>query len=147
MSSSAFHRLVGVVAGGAAAGMSCSETEPESQVAEVMGGILGGLVGSLLPDFLEPATWWGHRGPAHSVTTLALVGGSLAVATGTAEKLGVPGCGSAHEALEEQISNFCERYSLSPRSKVFARGIVKGLLAGYGTHLLMDSTTPMGLPG
>ncbi|MCE7749477.1 MAG: hypothetical protein GPJ51_13905 [Candidatus Heimdallarchaeota archaeon] len=73
-------------------------------------------VGSVLPDWLEPPTHWNHRQENHSKETLYGTGIFSAVSIVLV---------ILHDS---------------------AWIILFGLLFGYSLHLLLDSTTKMGLP-
>lgn len=80
------------------------------------GGALLGVAGAMIPDLLEPATSPNHRGGWHT----AEAGAALALATGitlTQPQLFVP---------------------------VLTLGVPA--VAGYNSHLFLDSKTPQGLP-
>lgn len=78
-----------------------------------------GAVGGRLPDLLEPAINPNHRQFFHSFLVLGTVGVSM-----------------------------YEIYQWSPESNLekFIRGTLLTLLGAYGSHLLLDMTTPKGLP-
>ncbi|MDD1686830.1 metal-dependent hydrolase [Methanoregula sp.] len=101
--------------------------------AYVIGGIVstindpwiwGGLavvIGSIIPDWIEPATNFQHRGLFHSIGSLKAVGLLF---------------GST--ALIALIIAFFSTFS--------AFYIISCFFLGYFFHLLADSITPMGLP-
>jgi len=71
---------------------------------------------AVLPDITEPATDPNHRGFFHSVTLLTILGWAN--------------------------YNVCQSPNLDPSVK---KTLVLGSLA-YASHLIVDSTTPKGLP-
>ena len=77
--------------------------------------------GSVIPDVLEPARTWTHRGLGHSRRALKI---SAEIFTVTAV-LGL-------------FSFFIPDFSLSY--------VISGFFLGYAVHLLADATTPAGLP-
>lgn len=77
---------------------------------------IGGAIGGILPDVLEPPTNPNHRGPCHSVAA------GVAVVTGGQQLF-------ASQQVPLEIKE-----GLAP------------FLAGYVSHLLLDSTTPKSLP-
>ena len=77
---------------------------------------LGGAAGAIAPDVLEPALHPNHRSLFHSL------------AAGGATTAGLKG--------------LYETVSMDPYLRLFARS----LLVGYLSHLVLDSSTPRGLP-
>ena len=103
-----------------------------------IGGSLGGYAFSRLVDILEPAKKLGpnHRGFFHGIT----FNGGIAVGSFcTIKKL--------LNRLINEAGEFDERGQVF---KAFlcrcAAGAILGSIGGYASHLLADSTTPMGLP-
>jgi membrane-bound metal-dependent hydrolase YbcI (DUF457 family) len=82
---------------------------------------IGAILGSIIPDVIEPASNWMHRGIGHSKRALKLTG-KIFVITGL---LGV-------------LSYF--------HSIFFNFYIIASFFLGYVAHLLADATTPVGLP-
>ena len=79
------------------------------------------VIGSIIPDWIEPATSYWHRGLFHSSGTLMAVGllfGSTALIA----------------VIIAFLSTFSAFY------------IISCFFLGYLFHLLADSITPMGLP-
>src|SRR3989338_2758446 len=105
------HFLVGAAIG---AGLYCLMQKAQDQPIEFPGllgmGLAGGVAG-LLPDIIEPATSPNHRGLAHSIAALALIGSSI---------------GKLHE-----------NQNLEPAQKE----LLLTLAFGYGSHLLLDAGT------
>jgi len=87
----------------------------------VLYGGIGAVIGSIIPDILEPATSWMHRGVGHSKRALKLTGKIFAIA-----------------ALLGILSFF--------NSMFFIFYIIASFFLGYVAHLLADSTTAVGLP-
>jgi membrane-bound metal-dependent hydrolase YbcI (DUF457 family) len=84
-------------------------------------GLFAALFGSVMPDVLEPATSWTHRGLGHSRRAMKF---SAWVFVFTAV-LGL-------------FQIFDPSLSLSY--------LISGFFLGYALHLLADSITPAGLP-
>ncbi|MDD4253535.1 MAG: hypothetical protein PHT74_10390 [Methanoculleus horonobensis] len=84
-------------------------------------GLFAVAIGSIIPDILEPATSWKHRGKYHSKRALKYI---LTIST--------------IAAILGYISII---FATSP-----ILYIASGLFLGYSLHLLADSITPMGLP-
>lgn len=105
---------------------------------------LGGAIGGRLPDLLEPATSVFHRQFFHGVIpAIALWRLSSGARNGAASSLlewahradpGVWGfVGSGENAIPRWL-------------RFLTAGFVKGLPAGYASHLVLDALTPMSLP-
>ena len=84
-------------------------------------GFVSVLFGSVLPDFLEPATNWMHRGLGHSKRALKFV-------------TSIFGITALFGLVSFLISTFSIFY------------IFSCFLLGYVAHLLADATTKSGLP-
>jgi membrane-bound metal-dependent hydrolase YbcI (DUF457 family) len=85
-------------------------------------GFFAALFGSVMPDVLEPARTWSHRGIGHSRRAME---GAVELFTVTAV-LGL------FQFLDPSLS---------------LSYIASGFFLGYAVHLLADSITPAGLPG
>jgi membrane-bound metal-dependent hydrolase YbcI (DUF457 family) len=85
-------------------------------------GFFAVLFGSVMPDALEPARTWAHRGLGHSRRAMR----------GAAELFAVTaGLGLFQMIIPELSLSY----------------LASGFFLGYAVHLLADSTTPAGLPG
>jgi len=84
-------------------------------------GFFATLFGSVMPDAIEPARTWSHRGLGHSRRMLRLAGWLFALTA----VLGL---------LQIAVPDLSVSY------------IVSAFFLGYGLHLLADSVTPAGLP-
>ena len=138
------HSLAGVAAGAVAVPlvgrMLVSELSP-GEKAGVMGATL---LGSCLPDLLEPAFSPSHRGLFHSVLAgIGLVAGLAQITTLNSDERATTR--TSHGG--ETVGWYCrqpepEAYPwLKPIS-----ALLIALIIGYLLHLVMDSTTPKGLP-
>ena len=105
-------------------------------LAEFIGLGLGGYCGGRAPDIIDPPTSPNHRAIGHSI--LAAGGGTIAVATKV-----------------KSIESYCKNQArmayeqndlLLQQLWLLASGFSVGIIAGYASHLLLDSTTPSGLP-
>jgi membrane-bound metal-dependent hydrolase YbcI (DUF457 family) len=88
----------------------------------ILMGFFAVLFGSVMPDVLEPARTWTHRGLGHSRRAMK----------GAAELFAVTAVLGLFQFLNPSLS-LCY--------------IVSGFFLGYVVHLLADATTPAGLPG
>lgn len=130
------HRAVGILAGGMAGAVFSIDQDWPDMVVEILGAVLGGIIGAALPDKFDPPTSPNHRAIAHGVLT---AGGGLTVcAINTAKWQG---------ALRDKAatSNDANQPYLAFGYRL-AAGFSVGLIAAYGSHLLMDAQTPRGLP-
>ena len=133
------HERVGMVTGMVAASVFVPEQPGWYSAASILGGLLGGKGGGLLPDRLDLPTSPNHRGPAHGVLPVGTVLKAL---------------GQGYLSLFTQLVELAE---LEPADRngsinwdkvlyLFLAGLMAGFAAGYGSHLLLDLGTPMGLP-
>jgi membrane-bound metal-dependent hydrolase YbcI (DUF457 family) len=152
MSSAKIHNHVGMIAGGTTAAISAAMTQEQMTflnfLAEVLGGIAGGLLGANLPDFIEPATSSYHRKFFHSYTWgLAVVGGTVQTEVTPAQFFR-----NAAAAMQKQAAELSANGQPAAAERFaefyfhFIAGAIKGLPAGYLSHLVCDATTPRGLP-
>ena len=85
-------------------------------------GFFAALFGSVMPDVLEPARDWSHRGFCHSRRAMKISAWAFAIT----------GAVGLFQSLDPQL---------------LASYLASGFFLGYALHLLADSTTPAGLPG
>jgi|ERR1700733_974696 len=141
------HFPVGAIAGGGYA-LYMAQTQPRFHIAaEIVGGVLGGIAGGLLPDKIDAPTCPRHRAEAHSVAF-----------TGAAGKLLSDQLPQWQNFLRSQADRYAlmRAHSSVPLEQFFLwmaenacrvlAGAIAGLLAGYASHLILDSLTPMSLP-
>ena len=141
------HSAAGILLGGTFAAIRSDSPESNRPFLEILGGGLGGHVGGRLPDLIEPACHPGHRAMAHALVPVgglgALVGKKLEDAQGYC-RLKAREAASVASSTDEPIVRL-----LWLGFQLFwdlAAGFVAGLVAGYGSHLLLDGFTPAGLP-
>jgi hypothetical protein len=116
-------------------------------LAETVGGTLGGIAGGLLPDRIDTPSSPRHRAEAHSLSITGTLGyvviDQLPVwqdsLRGSAEYYSQ--ARAASPALLSQIG-----YGVLEFLFRFLAGALAGLLAGYASHLALDSLTPSSLP-
>ena len=85
-------------------------------------GFFAALSGSVMPDVLEPARDWTHRGLCHSRRAMRITAYGFAF--------------TAVIGLFQVID-----------PELYLSYLVSGFFLGYAMHLVADSTTPAGLPG
>lgn len=88
----------------------------------ILMGLFAVLFGSVIPDVLEPARTWAHRGRGHSRRAMRFSAWLFAFTA----VLGL---------FQVYIHEFYLSY------------LISGFFLGYAVHLFADSTTPAGLPG
>lgn len=126
------HDAAGALTGGAAVVLSALAAGRTPSFAEVLGGAVSGILASRVPDLLEPATHPGHRRLAHSAVTL----GATGIAVPRLHSAHISGATSA-DREDDPVRRFLGR---------FAAGAAVGSAGGYASHLVLDATTPRGLP-
>ncbi len=132
MSNRREHDAAGAIAGGASVLASAMAAGRSPSFGELLGGVLSGVVTSRLPDALEPATHPGHRRLAHSTVALG------------ATSWAAPRLHRTHVALAtaaERETDPVRRFLAQ-----MAGGATVGAAGGYASHLMLDATTPKGLP-
>jgi membrane-bound metal-dependent hydrolase YbcI (DUF457 family) len=145
MANRAVHHAWGVGTGLATGLIFAPKEDTGGLVAEVFGAGVGGAVGGRLADVLEPALSPNHRKIAHS--GLAAAGLFRAAYAGwparCRELAGVCRTRSADvgRTVEQRQNDRLEELSWR-----FLAGLVEGFLAGYASHLVLDASTPQGLP-
>jgi hypothetical protein len=141
------HVRVGAAAGGGYA-LYMSYGQPAWHVvAETAGGALGGIVGGVLPDWIDtPSSPW-HRAEAHSMAI-----------TGFAGRLVSQHLPTWQAWLRSQAVHYSAMRAQSPSPVAqfwfwllewgcrLLAGALAGLMAGYASHLILDSLTPRSLP-
>jgi len=121
------HGLVGMVVGGRLTKLRINTMENNAQTENskdhsliLSSGIFGGYIGGILPDILEPATHFRHRKIMHS----KIFGSILSV-------------------LLIVLFVFQPK---KPSIIILSRFFIESLIAGYLSHLFLDSQTKVGLP-
>jgi hypothetical protein len=116
-------------------------------LAEAAGGLVGGIGGGLLPDWIDTPCSPRHRAEAHSMSITGTVGCYMnqqlpqwqANLRAEAQRYGQ--LRAASTSVLPQIG-----YSALELIFRFLSGLLAGLLAGYASHLALDSLTPSSLP-
>jgi len=151
------HQLAGAIAGVGFAALDAKNQPTPHFCIEMIGGGFGGAAAGMLPDWLEPAVCSWHRGVCHSATA----GGAVLYAKATLAQWAqscrenadqsrvVPQILDVHTGewlpmpqtpLQKFWAEFCEFVWR------FLAGFLNGLAAGYVSHLLLDASTPRGIP-
>jgi hypothetical protein len=143
------HRKVGTIVGAAAALVSTDDTqELWKRIAEGLGGAIGGNVGARMPDWIEPALHAWRRDVGHSCTTLYAIVRFTPKVIRSWERY----CrGQAREAAKQKLAAETARqpsswFLLGEMYWTVATGVLRGLAAGYVSHLVLDCATPRGIP-
>ena len=143
------HRKIGTAAGAVVAFARSSPADDLwKRIAESVGGAIAGNMGARVPDWLEPAIHSHHRSTVHSIGFGAKVLTAAAAATSAWE-----------ESCRARATYFAERRREPTTAGVewiksflgelfwrLAAGFISGASAGFGSHLVLDATTPRGLP-
>jgi F0F1-type ATP synthase assembly protein I len=140
------HFVGGIVAGPSTGFLLAKRANRAPKPAEVGGWFAGGVLGAKTPDILEPAYCPGHREVCHSASVLAMDIALLQSQT-------LEHC---INYLHDKAAEYRRRSEAEPDSSFwfsllavlceFAAGVLLGFLGGYASHLILDSTTPCGLP-
>ena len=141
------HLAVGIASGGAYAALARNRTQDNDWLLDLLAGMVGGYIGAKLPDILEPATSSWHRDFFHS---FAVGAGTVAYTPGWLGQVEE----HAHQQIVQNQLNL--RWISDPQQRtkteisiLFWRFLVpflRGLIAGYVSHLALDATTPRSLP-
>lgn len=141
------HRRAGAVAGLAYATYRAWDQPGPYLLMEATGGLVGGVAGGLLPDCIDTPCSPHHRAEAHSVSITGTVGSLLNdqlpawQATLRDNAYQYAQLRASSPSLLPQIG-----YGLLEILFRFLAGALAGLLAGYVSHLALDSLTPSSLP-
>jgi len=147
MASRRAHVAVGIPSGVVAGVYAARQQKHDWLITESVGGGMGGYVGALLPDVLEPAVSSWHRSTCHS---WAAVG--VAVQTVPEQirrwQAYCRAQASDHESQRDASEDPVVRawHGTCAMFWLLAAGFAAGLAAGYASHLMLDATTPRGLP-
>jgi LexA-binding, inner membrane-associated putative hydrolase len=116
-------------------------------LAEAAGGLVGGIGGGLLPDWIDSPCSPRHRAEAHGMSITGTVGYFMNQQLPQwqvnlrAEAQRYAQLRAASPTLLPQIGYGALEFILR-----FLSGLLTGLLAGYASHLALDSLTPRSLP-
>lgn len=120
-------------------------------IARIMGAVLGSMAGAALPDLVEPGVHSWHRRSLHSWSVLAGSGVATVAPPAflrqwiTEREAAANRWRAAYEALpigHPDRAGLC----LAEFVEHFLIGAAVGLPAGYASHLVLDATSPRGLP-
>jgi len=131
------HLPVGRAAGVATAGYLAKDEDWFLILLRASGGYLGGKAGALAPDIIDPSSNGpNHRSIGHGIVPLS----SIAL-------LGKDALTGLRNKLMEWAEKFDRgRFPVFTWLCHFAIGLIDGFLAGYLSHVALDSMTPKGLP-
>lgn len=127
------HIPAGVASGATFASVRAINERDEVIYARAIGGLIGGYFGAQMPDIIDPST----NGPNHRS-----LGHGILPNTCAAAYLHRP-----YENLRRYLNVRAEEYTLIPSTLMQCLiGVLDGFIAGYVSHLVLDSFTPKGLP-
>lgn len=128
------HIPAGVASGATFASVRAINERDEVIYARAIGGLIGGYFGAQLPDIIDPSTNGpNHRSLGHGVLPNACAAAYLQ---------------KPYEDLRGYLSVRAEEYNTPIPSALIQCliGMLDGFIAGYVSHLVLDSFTPKGLP-
>lgn len=108
---------------------------------------MGGAIGECAPDILEPSYGPTHRGPAHSLSALALIG---KVAYYQLGKRQAAVRRWAHQCAAKRVacgpgSILAFAWAIAEAALRLMAGLLAGVVAGYVSHVALDALTPSGM--
>jgi membrane-bound metal-dependent hydrolase YbcI (DUF457 family) len=139
--------VIGGIIGGPAAGIATLiKANRQPTLMEVGGWFAAGVVGAKLPDLLEPAFCPTHRKFCHSGCMLALDLAALQSQTLQDMIEGLLQHAKRYHLMAQNSEDNQLGYKLCAYLLEFSAGALPGFLGSYASHLILDSTTPCGLP-
>ena len=142
------HVPIGVASGGVAAIATLPSGASAYQgLIEILGGLVGGLIGAKLPDIFDPATSPNHRGVGHGLAN-ALAAGKIYLSKLPAWQSELREAAKRYGSMASAEPEGFKRglYWAQSTLCLIAAGLLAGLIVGYASHLVLDFTTPKGLP-
>ena len=141
------HLIVGTLSGAGLAAHRSAGHPDWARLLETAGGGIGGAIGGRLPDILEPPFCPNHRGPAHSLSALALIA-KVAHENLTAWQSTVrrwaDDCATKRAACEAG-SVLSVAWGMAEAVLRFLAGLIAGVIGGYVSHVALDAFTPAGM--
>jgi membrane-bound metal-dependent hydrolase YbcI (DUF457 family) len=130
------HSSVGVIAGVVPVCLVGQSLTARENIVIATGGVFGGLLGSILPDIIDLPRSFNHRSIGHS---MCANGTWLFLILSRCQEACIDRVQFSKDAAEEGDT-------LKELFWLFLAGFILGFALGYLSHLLLDMTTPMGLP-
>jgi len=142
------HMFSGAICGGLAASLAAREQYPVQWAFETVGGVIAGRLSGTWPDRLDPPFCPSHRALGHAVapaflaTTYALKNSEI-----LRNELRAQAYECSLRAADPMVLPL-ERICYACLSLVCSMlaGATSGILAGYWSHIALDSCTPCGVP-
>ena len=147
MAKKSAHDLGGMASGAVIAALLAGAQPSEHVALEVAGGALGGWLGSRLPDLLDPPTTPNHRSAGHGALSAIAIGRSVGDRVKEIQRhlrVTADDLASVRATLETDLQRFFNLI-LEWICRLLA-GAAAGVASGYASHLVLDMTTPRGLP-
>jgi membrane-bound metal-dependent hydrolase YbcI (DUF457 family) len=140
------HIMAGIMSGTAVAGYRARNLTGEDLLLELAGGCLGGLIGGIAPDLFEPAINSWHRSVAHSSSSCLASAGLMQKCATLQQQCRADA--RRHTQLKLVSQDDWTRFWHAVMAFAWAllSGFIVGVPAGYLSHLVLDSTSPRGIP-
>jgi hypothetical protein len=141
------HLPVGAVSGAAYAAYHAWGQPGPYVLAEAAGGLVGGIGGGLLPDWIDTPCSPRHRAEAHSMSITGTVGYYMNQQL-PQWQANLRAGAQRYAQLRAASTSVLPQIGYSALELIFRflSGLLAGLLAGYASHLALDSLTPSSLP-
>jgi hypothetical protein len=141
------HRRVAVPVGACAAFLAAHDQPLHLRIIETIGGALAAIPGTACPDFIDPPRSPRHRSVGHGLLPIGAAG-FWAAKNLRRWQTWLRTWASHYRQQVAGEQDPWRRFLLIAAEIAFtlAAGAVAGFLAGYASHLVLDATTPAGLP-
>ncbi|HXM46351.1 MAG TPA: hypothetical protein VN956_00695 [Pyrinomonadaceae bacterium] len=140
------HTIGGMVGGPLVGAALAANAQRQPTVAEICGWLAGGVLGARGPDLLEPAICPHHRKFCHSGCAFILNIATIQSQTLQSSIQGLMKSAEDYRLLAALDTANGAYHQLRAYLLEFLAGLLPGLLGGYASHLVLDSTTAFGLP-
>ena len=138
------HTITGV--GAAIVQLMADEDAADLPLAEVLGRIVGGAWGSRGPDLIDPPTNPNHRGVGHAIVPVLIAFVLIARVMPEWQHALRSQAAAARTQAAALPSGERWGYQCTASACEFLLGLIIGVPVGYASHLILDATTPAGLP-
>jgi hypothetical protein len=141
------HRIIGTFSGLGFSVYKAKDQQGLPFLLESVGGSFGGYLGGRAPDIFEPPIHPNHRSTAHGFLPVLTIG-YLGADWLTQWQKKLRDTAQHYSTLSEQATTEFEKiwFALLAMVLRFFCGVLAGMYAGYGSHIVLDAMTPKGLP-